>query len=180
MASGSPPPSPQPAEPVDAPNRAAESPPPPPSLAAGMPAPAAAAAAAPPPPPPPPPAAPPRSCLHAFDALYYCYSPGHQFTTYYRDGTIDSCTGKLADLLRCGRARLADPTATAATAAAAASEAATTAGDGSEVAPLPPPVWAPRPSFLEAIAAAEAAEAAERAAGRVPADDDNGDGWWLR
>lgn len=101
--------------------------------------------------------------------------PGHQFTTYYREGTVDSCTGKLADLLRCGRAQMADP---AATAAATASKG--TATDDGSAPPRPPPVWAPRPAWLAAVAAADAADAAERAAGRVPADDGNGDGWWLR
>jgi hypothetical protein len=31
------------------------------------------------------------SCSSAFDALWFCYSPGNQIKKYYREGTYDNC-----------------------------------------------------------------------------------------
>mmetsp|Transcript_23638 Transcript_23638/g.36938 ORF Transcript_23638/g.36938 Transcript_23638/m.36938 type:complete len:155 (-) Transcript_23638:76-540(-) len=31
------------------------------------------------------------ACTSAFDALWFCYSPGNQFKKYYRDGNYDDC-----------------------------------------------------------------------------------------
>jgi hypothetical protein len=31
------------------------------------------------------------SCSSAFDALWFCYSPGNQIKKYYREGTYDDC-----------------------------------------------------------------------------------------
>lgn len=30
-------------------------------------------------------------CSSAFDALYFCMTPGNQFKKYYREGTYDDC-----------------------------------------------------------------------------------------
>ena len=30
-------------------------------------------------------------CSSAFDALYFCMTPGNQFRKYYREGTYDDC-----------------------------------------------------------------------------------------
>eukprot|EP00164_Ancoracysta_twista_P028215 GFYU01056129.1.p1 GENE.GFYU01056129.1~~GFYU01056129.1.p1 ORF type:complete len:100 (-),score=8.84 GFYU01056129.1:204-503(-) len=32
------------------------------------------------------------SCVKAFDALWFCYTPVNQFTEYYRNGRPDPCT----------------------------------------------------------------------------------------
>lgn len=57
--------------------------------------------------PPPPPQQqqqqqePPESCVKYFDALWFCYSPGHQLKQFYRYGNVDDCTGAWSSLWRC-------------------------------------------------------------------------------
>eukprot|EP00850_Spirogloea_muscicola_P008080 SM000042S15347 [mRNA] locus=s42:507733:508447:+ [translate_table: standard] len=41
------------------------------------------------------------SCVPAFDALWFCYSPVHQMTQYYRDGEFDGCTARWSALWHC-------------------------------------------------------------------------------
>ncbi|KAK9829244.1 hypothetical protein WJX72_004730 [[Myrmecia] bisecta] len=43
------------------------------------------------------------SCVPYFDQLWFCYSPVHQMTEYYRYGAVDDCTkhwGRLYDCLK--------------------------------------------------------------------------------
>ena len=47
----------------------------------------------------PPP--PPESCVKYFDALWFCYSPGHQLKQFYRYGNVDDCTGYWSSLWGC-------------------------------------------------------------------------------
>lgn len=51
--------------------------------------------------PPPPPPPPPESCVKYFDALWFCYSPGHQLKQFYRYGNVDDCTGAWSQLWAC-------------------------------------------------------------------------------
>lgn len=43
----------------------------------------------------------PESCVKYFDALWFCYSPGHQLKQFYRYGNVDDCTGAWSSLWRC-------------------------------------------------------------------------------
>eukprot|EP00951_Prasinocladus_malaysianus_P026816 scaffold239011_cov39-Prasinocladus_malaysianus.AAC.3 len=45
--------------------------------------------------------APQEKCLKYFDALWFCYSPVHQMTEYYRYGVLDSCQGHWSDFMNC-------------------------------------------------------------------------------
>jgi hypothetical protein len=54
-----------------------------------------------PPPPQPSPLPPPESCVKYFDALWFCYSPGHQLKQFYRYGNVDDCTGAWSQLWAC-------------------------------------------------------------------------------
>mmetsp|Transcript_25336 Transcript_25336/g.70869 ORF Transcript_25336/g.70869 Transcript_25336/m.70869 type:complete len:114 (-) Transcript_25336:396-737(-) len=40
-------------------------------------------------------------CVPYFDALWFCYSPAHQLTEYYRYGTVDNCRGHWSDFMNC-------------------------------------------------------------------------------
>lgn len=51
--------------------------------------------------PPPPSPPPPESCVKYFDALWFCYSPGHQLKQFYRYGNVDDCTGSWSSLWAC-------------------------------------------------------------------------------
>lgn len=54
------------------------------------------------PPQPPQPQPPqPESCVKYFDALWFCYSPGHQLKQFYRYGNVDDCTGAWSSLWGC-------------------------------------------------------------------------------
>ena len=61
--------------------------------------------AQPPPPQPslpqPPPPPPPESCVKHFDALWFCYSPGHQLKQFDMYGNVDDCTGAWSSLWAC-------------------------------------------------------------------------------
>mmetsp|Transcript_968 Transcript_968/g.1486 ORF Transcript_968/g.1486 Transcript_968/m.1486 type:complete len:107 (+) Transcript_968:1440-1760(+) len=57
--------------------------------------------------------APSFSCVSAFDALYFCYTPGYQLTNYYRTGRLESCQQTLRDFffcLSCKWTSIKDPT----------------------------------------------------------------------
>ena len=43
----------------------------------------------------------PESCVKYFDALWFCYSPGHQLKQFYRFGNVDDCTGAWSSLWDC-------------------------------------------------------------------------------
>ena len=49
----------------------------------------------------PPPPQQPESCVKYFDALWFCYSPGHQLKQFYRYGNVDDCTGAWSSLWAC-------------------------------------------------------------------------------
>jgi hypothetical protein len=51
----------------------------------------------------------PSSCWPDLDALWFCYSPAHQFRYYYMNDTVDSCLGKIRRVARCFRSRLLSP-----------------------------------------------------------------------
>lgn len=53
------------------------------------------------PPRPAPAPPPPESCVKYFDALWFCYSPGHQLKQFYRYGNVDDCTGAWSSLWGC-------------------------------------------------------------------------------
>jgi len=53
------------------------------------------------PPSQPSPLPPPESCVKYFDALWFCYSPGHQLKQFYRYGNVDDCTGAWSQLWAC-------------------------------------------------------------------------------
>ncbi|KAK9808468.1 hypothetical protein WJX73_009592 [Symbiochloris irregularis] len=48
---------------------------------------------------------PKESCIPKIDALWFCYSPVHQFTQYYRFGTVDDCFGHWSRLWDCLKQR---------------------------------------------------------------------------
>ncbi|KAL4457681.1 hypothetical protein ABPG75_012546 [Micractinium tetrahymenae] len=41
------------------------------------------------------------NCVVAFDALWFCYSPGYQLQQYYIHGKVDDCSSKWTDLIDC-------------------------------------------------------------------------------
>ncbi|KAL3148543.1 hypothetical protein ABBQ38_013980 [Trebouxia sp. C0009 RCD-2024] len=43
------------------------------------------------------------SCIPYFDALWFCYSPVHQFKQYYRVGNVDDCLSYWNNLYDCLR-----------------------------------------------------------------------------
>ncbi|DBA92697.1 hypothetical protein WJX77_009282 [Trebouxia sp. C0004] len=45
------------------------------------------------------------SCIPHFDALWFCYSPVHQFKQFYRVGNVDDCLSYWNDLYDCLRQR---------------------------------------------------------------------------
>ena len=40
------------------------------------------------------------SAVNYIDALFYCYSPAHQVSTYYRSGMVDMCQDSLENVKR--------------------------------------------------------------------------------
>ena len=40
------------------------------------------------------------SAVNYIDALFYCYSPAHQVSTYYRSGMVDMCQESLENVKR--------------------------------------------------------------------------------
>eukprot|EP00884_Botryococcus_braunii_P005573 jgi/Botrbrau1/15016/Bobra.0018s0114.1 len=46
-----------------------------------------------------------ESCVPYFDALWFCYSPGHQLTEYYRYGNVDDCSGQWRKFYNCLKKR---------------------------------------------------------------------------
>eukprot|EP00899_Mesostigma_viride_P010237 jgi/Mesvir1/19214/Mv11523-RA.1 len=40
-------------------------------------------------------------CVAAFDDAWYCFSPGNQMTSLYREGRLDDCALKFRALLDC-------------------------------------------------------------------------------
>lgn len=49
------------------------------------------------------------SCVDAFNAVFFCASPGHQFDRYYKDGGVDGCDKQLADMKLCLKLKLSGP-----------------------------------------------------------------------
>jgi hypothetical protein len=52
------------------------------------------------------------SCVDAFNALFYCASPGHQFDRYYKDGGADGCGTPMKEMRFCLELKMAGPEAT--------------------------------------------------------------------
>mmetsp|Transcript_18086 Transcript_18086/g.39557 ORF Transcript_18086/g.39557 Transcript_18086/m.39557 type:complete len:113 (-) Transcript_18086:1000-1338(-) len=48
---------------------------------------------------------PRENCTPYFDTIWFCYSPAHQWTTYYQQGTVDDCTQHWNDLYDCLKQR---------------------------------------------------------------------------
>lgn len=48
----------------------------------------------------------PHSCAEMFDSMYFCFSPVHQSTFYYRNGEWDNCRGRIERFRLCAMSRL--------------------------------------------------------------------------
>lgn len=111
----------------------------------------------------------PQSCMKAFDSIYFCYSPVHQFRQYYITGELDDCRARLKRFRMCVMSRFR-PQQDSEIIYQAEEEKEIKAAGMEHVKP----VWEFREEYLESVADAEREEK-----DKDIADQKDGEAWWL-